>query len=87
MSCTEDDEAIQDDDSPVVLSDYIIGKWKCYKTVFELEGQQYSIPIGKNGAKNGILKEAYMEITFQEDGKCTVGMWWTMDKEEDYGWI
>ena len=92
-SCLEDDEEsqeneeIQEDDTPVDINEYIIGKWKVYKALVTIDGQELTLPLNKNGTKTGSLKNAYLEITFQEDEKCITGIWYRLDEEDEYQWV
>ena len=86
ISCTEDDEESQEDDNPVVLSDYIFGKWKTYKLVTTIDDKEYTVPLNKNGTNSGQLKNAYYELTFQENDECITGLWYHPDLEDEQ-WI
>ena len=77
-SCTEDDE---NNRKPFVLSDYLIGTWKSYKSVIYRDGQVYNLEI----TKEGDLMGAYIELTLKKNGAAVVGNW-QKDNEGNAVW-
>ena len=77
-SCTEDDE---NNRKPFVLSDYLIGTWKSYKSVIYRDDQVYNLEI----TKEGDLMGAYIELTLKKTGAAVVGNW-QKDNEGNAVW-
>lgn len=79
-SCTEDDE--DNNGRPFVLSDYLIGTWKTYKSVIYKDGQVYELGI----TKEGDLMGAYIEVTLMENGQALIANW-QQDNEGNAVWV
>ena len=77
-SCTEDDE---NNRKPFVLSDYLIGTWKSYKSVIYRDGQVFNLEI----TQEGDLMGAYIELTLKKNGAAVVGNW-QKDNEGNAVW-
>ena len=87
VSCLDDDEEGEKELEPVELSEYILGKWKVYKVEYTLDGKKHSLPLGKEGTASGKLKRAYMEVTFENEQDCLIGLWYsTTNSDDDLGW-
>ncbi len=78
ISCLSDD----DDGDSFVLSDYLIGTWKSYKSVVYNNDKVYNLDI----TKDGDLMGAYMEITLLEKGQAVIANW-QIDKEGNAVWV
>lgn len=77
-SCAEDDNG----GKPFILSDYLLGTWKSYKSVVYKDGQVFNLPISKDGD----LKGAYMEVTLQKEGHSVIANWQS-DEEGNVQWV
>ena len=77
-SCSSDD----DDNIPLIVSEYIIGNWHSYKMDVYLDGEK----VSANLTKTGQYSQGYIEVEFKEGGQA-IGRSWQQDKNGLSQWV